>query len=102
MQTKLDPSRLARYRRAMQYVTPLFFVLPFILSACNTPDSARQEVRNASYLTLLPLSALEIEEMRSPASAETLSTPEATVGELADRAEDLRRRAAALANEPIN
>ncbi|GEM_PF-633846 len=102
MQTKLDPSRLARYRRAMQYVTPLFFVLPFILSACNTQDSARQEVRNASYPTLLPLSALEIEEMRSPASAETLSTPEATVGELADRAEDLRRRAAALANEPIN
>ena len=102
MQTKLDPSRLARYRRAMKYVTPLFFVLPFILSACNTPDSARQEVRNASYPTLLPLSALEIEEMRSPASAETLSTPEATVGELADRAEDLRRRAAALANEPIN
>ena len=102
MQTKLDPSRLARYRRAMQYVTPLFFVLPFILSACNTPDSARQELRNASYPTLLPLSALEIEEMRSPASAETLSTPEATVGELADRAEDLRRRAAALANEPIN
>jgi len=86
----------------MQYVTPLFFVLPFILSACNTQDSARQEVRNASYPTLLPLSALEIEEMRSPASAETLSTPEATVGELADRAEDLRRRAAALANEPIN
>jgi hypothetical protein len=86
----------------MQYVTPLFFVLPFILSACNTPDSARQEVRNASYPTLLPLSALEIEEMRSPDSAETLSTPEATVGELADRAEDLRRRAAALANEPIN
>ncbi len=102
MQTKLDPSRLARYRRAMQYVTPLFFVLPFILSACNTQDSARQEVRNASYPTLLPLSALEIEDMRSPASAETLSTPEATVGELADRAEDLRRRAAALANEPIN
>ncbi len=86
----------------MRFFTPVLLTLPFILSACSTQDSARQEVRNASYPALLPLSALEIEEMRSPASAETLSTPEATVGELAGRAEDLRRRAAALANEPIN
>jgi uncharacterized lipoprotein len=86
----------------MRYFTPFLLVLPFILSACSSEDSARQQVRNASYPALLPLSALEIEEMRSPGSAETLSVPEATVGELADRAEDLRRRAAALANEPIN
>ena len=86
----------------MRFFTPFLLTLPFILSACSTQDSARQEVRNASYPALLPLSALEIEEMRSPGSAETLSIPEATVGELAGRAEDLRRRAAALANEPIN
>ena len=86
----------------MRYVTSFLLVLPFVLSACSTQDSARQEVRNASYPALLPISALEIEETRSPASAETLSIREATVGELADRAEDLRRRAAALASEPIN
>ena len=93
---------MARYRKIMRYITPLLLVLPLALSACSAQNTARQDLRAASYPALLPLGALEVEGVRDPTRAETPSTAEATVGELSERAEDMRRRAAALANAPLN
>ncbi len=66
---------------------------------CSAQNAARQDVRNATYPDLLPMRALAVDGTQ-PATGEQ-STAQRTADALAARAENLRNRAAALAEAPL-
>lgn len=83
----------------MRRYLALALILSFALPACSTQDGARQAVRNATYPDLLPMRDLDVEG--TPPTTGEPTTGQRTADALTARAENLRNRAAALAEAPL-